>query len=118
MKKMMGLTLICCFSQSFAGGPPSQIISDPKAISAFLKSPGTKIYDLTVPKDWKNPRQYLEIGQPVPGGGCRFSHPSQLSQGGNSIMVEMAGDKTACKSLMLEGSPDDATFERIRRSLH
>ena len=117
MERLKCLVLIFCCPGFVFAGTASKIISDEIEIQDFIKNPNTKIYDLTVPPHWSSVRKYIEVGQKISGGGCTFSNNGVLDKGNYQVIVEIAGDKSSCKSLMLEGYTDKITWNRIRESL-
>lgn len=102
---------LLCTSPAIAA--PDTIITDQTQIDQFLKEPDTKIFNLTVPANWKNTRVYIEVGTQITGG-CSYSSPMQPAAGESLISMEMAVNRHSCRSLVVEGSPDQPYWERLK----
>jgi len=107
--------LLCaCVVFSAAASPSDQQITDPAEIEAFLKSPGTKSLNVPDPRGWKTYRKYIQVGTKNAQGGCEYSSRMQTSRPLRQVSVEIAVDRTSCKSLILEGEPDDMTWNAVQ----
>jgi hypothetical protein len=87
-------------------------IDNPGQISAFLASPTVHDFHYPDPKNWKSFRKYIQIGTIMPNGACRMGQ-EPVGDGTQPFMqIEIAVDRLNCKSLILEGIPDEATWQR------
>ncbi|KFG96146.1 hypothetical protein GQ56_0116170 [Burkholderia paludis] len=90
-------------------------IDSPGQIQSFLNSPGVTDFHYPDPKTWKSYRKYIQIGTRMPDGSCQYHYESTGSSNQTLIQKEIAVDRAGCRSLMLEGVPDDATLNRWKQ---
>lgn len=96
-------------------------IDSPSQIQSFLSSPGVQNFNYPDPKHWKSYRKYIQVGTRMPDGSCQYHYESTVPSDQPFIQKEIAVDRAGCRSLMLEGVPDDATlnqWKQIQQVIH
>ncbi|WP_322054930.1 hypothetical protein [Paraburkholderia bannensis] len=119
MKRLASIVLLTASINVWAQQDPQ--IDNPGQISAFLSSPGVKNFDYPDPKTWKSFRKYIQIGTKMPDGSCRLTFDRTTPSDQPFIQKEIAVDRAGCRSLMLEGVPDDATeyrWQKMQEVIH
>lgn len=112
-----GCLFVAIIAFSMAGAAlavePDEIITDPVQIEIFLKSPNTKVLSVAEPKSWKSYRKYIQVGKRDERGGCIYASTLTTTGPIRLVSTEIAHDAYTCRSLILEGEPDDSTWDSI-----
>jgi hypothetical protein len=118
--KFLVVALISSLSLNAWAEKDSEIDSTSQ-IQSFLNSPGVQNFNYPDPKNWKSYRKYIQIGTRMPDGSCQYHYESTVPSNQPFIQKEIAVDRVGCRSLMLEGVPDDATlnqWKQIQQVIH
>jgi hypothetical protein len=112
--KYLIVTLIALLSLNVWAEKDPEIDSASQ-IQSFLNSPGVRNFNYPDPKHWKSYRKYLQLGTRMPDGSCQYHYESAGPATQASVQIEIAVDRTGCRSLMLEGVPDDVTLDQWKQ---
>ena len=77
-------------------------ITDESSIEVFLKRPGITNFNYPEVKNWKHSRKYIQVGQKLTDGSCRFSDELVSNGSDPTVKIELAVDRKSCESLILE----------------
>lgn len=91
-------------------------IDDSTQIKEFLNSQKVHNFNYPEPKNWPYSRKYIQIGEVLPNGGCRFNDEAKSNDGKPVIKIEIAVDRENCKSLILEGTPDPDAWRAYKEN--
>jgi hypothetical protein len=119
MQYLVSALALFFVTHAWAGKDPE--ISSDSQIRSFLGSPGVQNFNYPDPTHWKSYRKYIQLGTWMPDGSCRYRYESISSSKQAFVRKAIAVDRAGCRSLMLEGVPDDATlaqWKQIQQAIH